>query len=74
MLVVITSKTTKRQFNAALKRLNGAMSKPSDIMSLVGTIQLHEDPVEYQRRIRDEWDDDPLQLQKPGKPKRAKKK
>lgn len=73
MLVVITSKTTKRQFNAALKRLNGAMSKPSDIMSLVGTIQLHEDPVEYQRRIRDEWDD-PLPLQKPRMPKRAKKK
>jgi hypothetical protein len=60
MLVVITAKTTKRQFDAALKRLNKAMCKPVDIMPFIGTIQLLEDPVEYQRRIRDEWEAEPL--------------
>lgn len=73
MLVVINAKTTKRQFDAALKRLNKAMSKPANIMRFVGTIQFHEDPVEYQRRIRNEWDDEPLPTPKRKGGKQAKK-
>ena len=70
LLVTITARTTKREFNQAVRRLNEAMHRPFDVSDLVGTIVLHEDPVAYQRRIRDEWEDDPI----PAPTKRSKKK
>lgn len=73
MLIVINAKTTKRQFNAALERLNKAMSKPANIMRFVGTVQFQDDPVEYQRHIRNEWDDEPLATPKRKGGKKAKK-
>lgn len=35
--------------------LHDEASQPIDISSLAGTIQLTEDPLAYQTRIREEW-------------------
>ncbi len=56
MVYTITKRTTKRQFDAALKRMAKARRKrqAAALMKLCGSAPLHQDPVEYQRAMRDE--------------------
>jgi hypothetical protein len=51
-----TSKRVRRKVKGALKKVSSRPKKKGvDMSDLVGTIQLSLDPVEYQRKIRDEW-------------------
>ncbi len=56
MVVVITKRTTKRQFDQMLARVNARERKRRDeaLMRLCGRAPLHQDPVEFQRALRDE--------------------
>jgi hypothetical protein len=56
MVYILTKKTTKRQFDAVLKRTarRGRKRKGVDFSDLVGTAPLHEDPVKFFRALRDE--------------------
>jgi hypothetical protein len=56
MVYVLTKKTTKRQFDAVLKRRASRSRKRKgvDFTDLVGTAPLHDDPVKFFRALRDE--------------------
>jgi hypothetical protein len=56
MVYVLTKKSTKRQFDAVLKRTarRGRKRKGVDFSDLVGTAPLHEDPVKFFRALRNE--------------------
>ena len=56
MVYVLTKKTTKRQFDALLKRTarRSPKRKGVDFSDLVGTAPLHDDPVKFFRALRDE--------------------
>jgi len=58
MTVVIKQGMSKRQIEAALKKLKPRRRKKRalpDIRQFAGTITLKEDPMEIQRKMRDEW-------------------
>ena len=56
MVYVLTKRSTKRQFDALMKRTarRGRKRKGADFSDLVGTAPLHKDPVKFFRALRDE--------------------
>lgn len=56
MVYVLTERSTKRRFDALMKRTarRGRKRKGADFSDLVGTVPLHEDPVKFFRALRDE--------------------
>ncbi len=63
MVVTITSKSTKEEIEAAIKKLDesnpakrrGRATKKYDASKFSGTLQLKEDPLVLQKKWRDEW-------------------
>lgn len=54
MITIIKKGTPKEEIK---KRINEVISKApkKDIMKYAGKLKMDIDPLEYQRRIRDEW-------------------
>jgi hypothetical protein len=63
MVVTITSRSTKAEIKAALKKLeqvalkkNAKAKKPFDARKYCGVIKLKEDPLALQKQWRNEWE------------------
>lgn len=63
MVVTITSQSTKAEIEAALKKLKeenkrpfGDKNEPFDAHKYCGIIRLKEDPLQLQKRWRNEWE------------------
>ncbi len=56
MVYKTTERTTKRNASAILKSAakRSRRTKGADLSDLVGTAPLHDDPVKFQRALRDE--------------------
>ena len=54
MVVVIEKKHDKRKINRLLNEIKP--TKIFDAKKFAGKIQWNEDPVAYQKRLRNEWD------------------
>ena len=54
MLAVIEKKTGKKKINELIKQFKPV--KIFDAKKFAGKINWNEDPVKYQKRIRNEWD------------------
>ena len=72
-LFTVTPNTKVHEFNTALKRLNRGMQDGVNMQDLVGKITITEDPLEYQRRIRAEWDEQSIPTPKRKGGKKSKK-
>lgn len=62
MVVTITSRSTKAEIQAALKKLEGVANRKTkttkafDANKYCGTIKLKEDPLVLQKNWRNEWE------------------
>lgn len=56
MVVIIKRNTPKAKLKAILKKAKPAKRKGLDARKYLGTLKLKADPVDIQRRLRDEWD------------------
>ncbi|MBP6660964.1 MAG: hypothetical protein KA174_09785 [Chitinophagales bacterium] len=57
MTVVVKIKNAKKEIPIALKNLSKikSTSKKVDLLQFCGTLNWKEDPMEYQKKARNEW-------------------
>ena len=56
MVVLIKKKATKKEIDAVIKKVTAKKKKGFNPYKHVGKVKWNVDPVEYQRKLRDEWD------------------
>lgn len=56
MVSILKSGSKGDMIRSLLERLNKSKSKGIDSSRYTGTIQLKEDPLQIQKKLRDEWE------------------
>lgn len=57
MNITITKKTTKKELKDILNQFREkTTSKKKSLLSVYGIFKFDEDPVTFQKKLRDEWD------------------
>ena len=54
MVIIIDKNTTKAKFDILLKKLK--IKKSFDVKQFCGVIKLREDPMDIQKKLRNEWE------------------
>lgn len=55
MTIIINSKTTKKEFSEILKKIT-LKKNPKSLRKVFGTFIMEGNPVEIQKKMRNEWD------------------
>ena len=55
MVTVIKSGASKKSIETSIKKLSSSKKKGFDANKFCGVIKLNEEPLDIQKRLRDEW-------------------